>query len=88
MIIIFTTLVLISCVQAKNSLMQRKSLFLGKKNKKNRPGGGANGRRPQAGEKKHKKPNTLHRQIFGISPGEKDRYTGYQKRIDTRGTLS
>jgi hypothetical protein len=58
LILIFTTLVLISCVQAKNSLMQRKGLFLGKKNKIKRPGGCANGRRPQAGKKNIK--NLIH----------------------------
>ncbi len=72
---VLTKLILISCVQAKKLVYWRKSLLQDKKNKKNRPGGGAQGRRPQAGKKKHKKPRTIHRQIFRTSLGDSKRYT-------------
>jgi hypothetical protein len=57
-IIMFTTLILISCVQAKNSLMQRKGLFLGKEIKKNVPADAPIGAAPRQVKKNIK--NLIH----------------------------
>jgi hypothetical protein len=47
----------------KNSLIGEKACYRIKKNKKNRPGGGASWHPPRAGKKKHKK-NLVQRADF------------------------